>query len=496
MTSKEMEARSGVARANIRYYEAEGLLNPARAKNGYREYSEDDLRILEKIKLLRRLGVSIEELKELQRGSRSLPEALDRRLAALAGERGTLERVERVCGELRRSGETFETLEPGAYLEALDAPALPPAGDEMWWRASPAPALPETDALPVYTGLTRRLLARLFDEWGLVMLLLAGIALAGHNPSLSSGLALQAALQVISLFLEPLLLRLFGTTPGKALLGLRITGRDGEKLTYSEGFTRHLLLLWHGEGLFIPIWSWIQMFRTASRCWNDEPQPWDVDTAYTAAPFRPLRHAGAFALAAAVILAGTEAANSYSQLPPNRGALTVAEFAENYNRQDAYIHPSPSWILDETGAWRSVPDPPGTIVVPLGGDGSWRLDHDFRYTLENGAVRAVAWERSVENTEEWIYLPLTSITTAATALIWAQENAPFWTSAHRALVNSLDRADWDSGFTLRRDGAVITWEVESRNFTISEGLAFPEDEEDNFLFWRCTIALEEQAGEN
>ena len=26
MTSKEMEARSGVARANIRYYEAEGLL--------------------------------------------------------------------------------------------------------------------------------------------------------------------------------------------------------------------------------------------------------------------------------------------------------------------------------------------------------------------------------------------------------------------------------------------------------------------------------------
>ena len=39
MTSKEMEARSGVARANIRYYEAEGLLHPDRAKNGYRDYS-------------------------------------------------------------------------------------------------------------------------------------------------------------------------------------------------------------------------------------------------------------------------------------------------------------------------------------------------------------------------------------------------------------------------------------------------------------------------
>ena len=60
MTSKEMEARSGVPRANIRYYEAEGLLAPARSGNGYRDYSEEDLRTLEKIKLLRRLGVTIE----------------------------------------------------------------------------------------------------------------------------------------------------------------------------------------------------------------------------------------------------------------------------------------------------------------------------------------------------------------------------------------------------------------------------------------------------
>lgn len=490
MTSKEMEARSGVPRANIRYYEAEGLLNPARAKNGYRDYSEADLADLEKIKLLRRLGVPVEELKALQSGSRTLGDALDRRLAALAGERGTLERVEQVCGELRRSGQTFETLDPGPSLSALDAPALPAADGAVWWKSPAAPALPAADALPVYTGLTRRLLARLFDEYGLLFLLLTVIALTGRNPALTNRLAIQFAVEATWLFLEPLLLRLFGTTPGKALLGLRITGRNGEKLTYSEGFTRHLLLLWHGEGLFIPIWSWIQMYRTASRCWNDEPQPWDEGTAYTAAPFRPLRHAGAMVLASAVILVGAEAANSFSQLPPNRGPLTVAEFAENYNRQDAYIHPSPSWILDGTGAWKRVPDPPGTLVVHLDGDAGWRWDHDFQYTLENGAVRAVAWERSVENTEEWIYLPVTTITTAATALIWAQEDAPFWTSAHQALVNSLDRADWDSGFTLRRDGAVITWEVESRNFTISGGMAFPEDKEDNSLSWRCTIALE------
>ena len=69
MTSKEMEARSGVPRANIRYYEAEGLLAPARSGNGYRDYSEEDLRTLEKIKLLRRLSLDLDAIRRLQAGS-------------------------------------------------------------------------------------------------------------------------------------------------------------------------------------------------------------------------------------------------------------------------------------------------------------------------------------------------------------------------------------------------------------------------------------------
>ena len=102
MTSKEMEARSGVPRANIRYYEAEGLLAPARSGNGYRDYSEEDLRTLEKIKLLRRLGVTIEALRALRDGRAELSAVLDRRLAEVGGEQAALGRVERVCGDLRQ----------------------------------------------------------------------------------------------------------------------------------------------------------------------------------------------------------------------------------------------------------------------------------------------------------------------------------------------------------------------------------------------------------
>ena len=120
MTSKEMEERSGVARANIRYYEAEGLLSPRRAKNGYRDYREEDLLVLEKIKLLRRLGVTVEELRALCSGSEALPAVLERRLTELGKERQTLRRVEEVCGAMRN--ESFETLDAERYLQALDAP--------------------------------------------------------------------------------------------------------------------------------------------------------------------------------------------------------------------------------------------------------------------------------------------------------------------------------------------------------------------------------------
>ena len=43
MTIREIEALSGMTRANIRFYESEGLLTPNRMENGYRDYTRSDL---------------------------------------------------------------------------------------------------------------------------------------------------------------------------------------------------------------------------------------------------------------------------------------------------------------------------------------------------------------------------------------------------------------------------------------------------------------------
>ena len=65
MKINEVEALVGITRKNIRFYEAEGLLSPRRnSQNGYRDYGETEVEVLRRIKLLRKLGLPLEEIRQ------------------------------------------------------------------------------------------------------------------------------------------------------------------------------------------------------------------------------------------------------------------------------------------------------------------------------------------------------------------------------------------------------------------------------------------------
>ncbi|WP_296228673.1 MerR family transcriptional regulator [Ralstonia sp. UBA689] len=69
----ELAQRSGVAASRIRFYEANGLLQPAqRQANGYREYTADTLTRLEIILCAQGAGFSLEEIRAM------LPPDLDK----------------------------------------------------------------------------------------------------------------------------------------------------------------------------------------------------------------------------------------------------------------------------------------------------------------------------------------------------------------------------------------------------------------------------------
>ena len=51
MTIKDLEKQLQIPRATIRFYEKEGLITPERLDNGYREYSEEDIKIIKQMAL-------------------------------------------------------------------------------------------------------------------------------------------------------------------------------------------------------------------------------------------------------------------------------------------------------------------------------------------------------------------------------------------------------------------------------------------------------------
>ncbi|KZN30438.1 hypothetical protein N480_05655 [Pseudoalteromonas luteoviolacea S2607] len=55
----ELSIKSGVSIRMLRYYEERGLLTPKRTASGYRDYDEEELRTLERIKLLASAGMNL-----------------------------------------------------------------------------------------------------------------------------------------------------------------------------------------------------------------------------------------------------------------------------------------------------------------------------------------------------------------------------------------------------------------------------------------------------
>ena len=112
MTIKEVETLTGITKANIRFYEKEGLLAPGRSSNNYREYSEDDVEHLRKIRIFRIMGFSVAQIRQLADQPQRAAVLMEARAGQIQKEVKELERVRQVCLEVRDSGWRFDTLDP------------------------------------------------------------------------------------------------------------------------------------------------------------------------------------------------------------------------------------------------------------------------------------------------------------------------------------------------------------------------------------------------
>lgn len=103
MKINEVEALVGITKKNIRFYEEQGLLSPKRnAENSYREYGEEEVQLLRRIKVLRKLGISIEEIRHMLNGTHTVADGMRRHLISLEREKRNLEQSITLCQELQR----------------------------------------------------------------------------------------------------------------------------------------------------------------------------------------------------------------------------------------------------------------------------------------------------------------------------------------------------------------------------------------------------------
>lgn len=122
MTIKEVEERTSLSRSNIRFYEKEKLIEPSRnERNGYRDYSENDVENIKKIAYLRTLGISIEDIRNIISKKVTLRQTLERQNELLKSQITDLNRAKFICEKmLEEESISYEKLQVEQYVTELE----------------------------------------------------------------------------------------------------------------------------------------------------------------------------------------------------------------------------------------------------------------------------------------------------------------------------------------------------------------------------------------
>ena len=175
--------------------------------------------------------------------------------------------------------------------------------------------------------------------------------------------ALVAGAILLMLLLEPLCLHLFGTTPGKALLGLHIERPDGGRLGYGEAARRTFDVLTYGLGFHVPILSQVLLICSWLRHRDGRPLRWEAGSELRLDKKRLGLLTVGYILPACLASFTGFVNEELSQMPKNRGDITAAEFCENYNglaHMDGYLR---SYISLTPEGWERTSMNPTRLEV-------------------------------------------------------------------------------------------------------------------------------------
>lgn len=472
MTIREIEDATGLPRANVRYYESLGLIHPARAANGYRDYRQEDLDTLLKIKLLRQLDCSLEDIQALEKGTRSLDQVLSEVGDALEKKASETQHALELCRQLRADRPSWDNLQPERYLfwnPAISA-ELPPVRDA-------------SENLSYYCP-WRRYFARTLDYalcltlWELFLSLVLRVNILSTSFWLNVvNVAMALGLMCV---LEAACLHFFGTTPGKALFGLKLTRSDGSHLGFLDALWRTGRAVLLGMGLMIPLAALITLILSYQRCRHQVPQPWTLDdegwsdpsggwTPFFEQKGSVLRVAG-FVGCYVAIIALTMLGSLVAATPWHHGSLTVKEFVSNYNHLLTYASAPnfPVEKLGKDGTWYQT-DPSHFAFHVMGVE-----PPSFQFTEQDGRLTQVSFS-IVSAQEAFLYEPPSSYAVRAVHALLGQRELLPGKELSTLDQELLETVAGERTWTI--DGWDITCQMDFSGYEVYEQYLFPIDGE-------------------
>lgn len=106
MLINEAAKSCNLTKKAVEYYAEQGMICPNILRNGYRDFSKQDIEILKKIALYRKLGLRISEIKSVLANTNKLKSILYRKTLEIEQEKAKQDILQRLC-----NGESLEKLE-------------------------------------------------------------------------------------------------------------------------------------------------------------------------------------------------------------------------------------------------------------------------------------------------------------------------------------------------------------------------------------------------
>lgn len=452
MTIEELAQKAGMSTANVRFYEQCGFLSPSYyndtliGNSSRNNYDDNDLDTLLKVRLLRELGISVQNILDIFNNSSSLGEIISSHLRNQAGSLNASDIRCAVCRGLLLNNEEIASLNPQPYLLQLSSSAgIGIPKNDRWYFAGP----------------WRRYFARMFD-FAVFSIIWSSFLYFAFDVNLFDSSLLEDCLDtlvmlVLVLIFEPLLLSIFGTTPGKFLLGMRVRKIGGGKLSYIQGIRRTFGVILRGMGLNIFIVDLICMWRARKAVLRREILPWETDNRLEL--YKSPWQVPAFVVSRCLLafFSATLVLNSIGTF--HRGDISPEEFAGNFSFVSELLDVDLGYTLTPDCTWEKTgSDSSSSSALP-----------NVEVSSSGGQLTSVNLNVVLHGGVESLKRINAAIQLMAVAFIGAQPDVNIISGDLADIADSVSLHDIES-FSFSSFGVDVSCQVESRGYNFSHAL--------------------------